>query len=419
VRAVPVDAPVTLSAAQARRLALAAQGLHRGRPSGPIGRRHVRRVLDRIGLLQLDSVNVLVRSQELPLFARLGPHPRHLLDELVQRRELFEYWGHEASLLPVELHPLLRWRMRRAEEGQAWRSLVELRRNRPEYVDHILAIVRERGPVTARSLADGTGRNGPWWGWQDHKLALEALFWTGVLTSHGRTATFERRYDLSERVLPAAVLAAPTPAERDAHKALLHRAVRHLGVATAAEAADYFRLSTPTARPLLDELVGDGSLRAATVTGWDAPGYLDPAAVVPRRVDARALLSPFDSLVWHRGRTERLFGFRYRLELYTPAHRRVHGYYVLPFLLDDALVARVDLKADRRSGTLRVLGAFAEPGQATRRTAAELTEELQLLAGWLGLGELVVGPDARGDLVAELAAISRPRAGRPTPPTSG
>jgi uncharacterized protein YcaQ len=379
----------------------------------------VRRVFDQIGLLQIDSVNVLVRSQELPLFARIGPHPRDVLPRMTEAGELFEYWGHEASLLPVDVQPLFRWRMRRAEEGHAWRRLVELKRDRPDFVDAVLREVHAQGPIPASALDDGQARGGPWWGWKDHKVALEMLFWIGAISARRRGASFERVYDLTDRMLPAHVLAQPTPSEREANKELLRRAVGHLGVATARDAADYFRLRVPDARPLLVELVDDGALRAAQVEGWRDPAYLDPTASMPRRVDARALLSPFDSLVWERDRTERIFGFRYRLELYTPAPKRVYGYYVLPFLLGDALVARVDLKADRAAGVLRVQGAFAEADANPRDIAGPLMAELSSLAEWLGLDGVVVTEPHRGETASALARlISRQRAGRPNPPTS-
>jgi uncharacterized protein YcaQ len=376
-------------------------------------------VFDQVGLVQIDSVNVLVRSQELPLFARLGPHPRDVLPRMTEAGELFEYWGHEASLMPVGLHPLFRWRMRRAEEGHAWRRLVELRRDRPDFVDAVLREVQAHGPIPASALDDGQTRGGPWWGWKDHKVALEMLFWIGTVSARRRGRSFERVYDLTDRMLPAHVLAQPTPSERDANKELLRRAVRHLGVATARDAADYFRLRVPDARLLLPELVHDGTVRAATVDGWRDPAYLDPDASVPRRVAARALLSPFDSLVWERERTERIFGFRYRLELYTPAPKRVYGYYVLPFLLGDALVARVDLKADRVAGVLRVHGAHLEPAVDAATVATPLAAELSSLATWLGLDRVAVTEPHRGDLAPPLArAVSPPPAGTRSRPTS-
>jgi len=397
---VPVAWPLVeeLSAAQARRIALLAQGFADPRPAGRPDRRHLRRVLARTGLFQIDSVNVLVRSHYLPLYSRLGPYPRELLDRAAYvDHELFEYWGHEASLLPVGLHPLLRWRMQRA---QTWKRMARVAGERPDLLADVLALVRDAGPVRVSDLGDGGSRTGSWWGWSDGKNALEWLFWTGQLTTAGRRG-FERLYDLPERVLPPAVLAAPTPPEDEAHRALLRLAARASGVATAADLADYFRLRMPVARPRIAELVDGGDLLPVTVRGWRHPAYLDPAARLPRAVRARALLSPFDSLVWERDRTERLFGFRYRIEIYVPAAKRVHGYYVLPFLLGDRLVARVDLKSDRAAGRLLVQSAYCEPTADPAAVAPELAAELTTMAGWLGLeGVHVTG---RGDLASGLA----------------
>jgi uncharacterized protein YcaQ len=400
-----VGAPVAdrLPASLARRIALAAQGFADPRPAGPVGTRQLRRVADRLAVLQIDSVNVLSRAHYLPAFSRLGPYPREALDDLAgRRRELFEYWAHEASLLPVRLHPHLRWRMAAAEE-HAWGSMVRIQRERPGYVGEVLQRVREAGPLKASDLAEPRpDRPGSMWNWHAGKTALEWLFYTGVVTTRGRTAGFERVYDLTERVLPAAVLQAPTPDPADAVRELVRTASRALGVATERDLRDYFRLRPPAARAAIAALVEAGELLPVEVAGWGAPAWLDPAARRPRWVRARALLSPFDSLVWERPRVERLFGFRYRLEIYTPAAQRVHGYYVLPFLLGDRLVARVDLKADRQAGLLRVPAAFAEDGVDRAEVAAALAAELALLAGWLQLDAVVVGE--RGDLAADLAA---------------
>ena len=398
-----------LSAARARRLALGAQGFADRRPSGRVDRRHARRLFDRVGLIQIDSVNVLVRSQELPLFSRLGPHSRDLLPRMAADGELFEYWAHEASLLPVDHHPLLRFAMKAAAEGAAYKSLVQLQRDRPEFVEAVFEQVAARGPVSARDLGERRERSGPWWDWDDGKRALEYLFWCGRVTAR-RRPSFERVYDLPERVLPASVVEAPTPPEPEARKALLVRAARSLGVATAEDLADYHRQRMPKVRPLLPELVEAGALVPVEVERWSKPAFMHPDATVPRRVDARALLSPFDSLVWDRARTERVFDFRYRLEIYTPADRRVFGYYVLPFLLGDRLVARVDLKADRARGALLVRGAFSEREVDVDEVAHALAQELALTAGWLGLEEVMVSdvdPDGaprepRGDLVDPL-----------------
>jgi uncharacterized protein YcaQ len=393
--------PERVSAPRARRIALAAQGFTKARRHDAPGLRHVLATVQALGAVQIDSVNVVVRSQELPLWARLGAHPRDALARLQASGRTFEYWGHEASHLPAELHPLLRWRMERAAAGiGVWGGLARLFRERPGYVEAVFAEVAERGPLQASQLSDPGRKSGPWWGWNHGKQALEWLFWCGRLCAT-RGPNFERRYDLPERVLPATVLAAPTPPAHDAQKALLATAARALGVATERDLADYFRLNAVAARPLVHELVEEGRLVPAAVEGWRDPAFLHPEAVAPRRVGARALLSPFDSLVWERDRAERLFGFRYRLELYTPAPRRVYGYYVLPFLLGDALVARVDVKADRAGSTLRLQAAHAEPGVDVEAVADALTDEATAMAAWLNLERVAVGE--RGDLAGPLA----------------
>ncbi len=411
--------PVSISAAEGRRLALAAQGFSEPRPRGRVDRRHLRRVLDRVGLVQIDSVNVVARSHELPLYARLGSHPRNNLIDATHRGEVFEYWGHEASFIPVQCHPLFRHRMAAAEAGAAWSGLVKLATARPQFVEAVFDEAAERGPLSAGQLSMGGGRTGPWWGWNEAKMALEWLFWCGRLSAR-RRRTFEREYALPERFIPAPILALPTPDPATQRRELLLRAARSLGVGTAADLADYFRIKVSVARPLLDELVEDARLIAAEVQGWRQPGYLWPGARNPRQIKARTVLSPFDSLVWERDRTERLFGFRYRLEFYTPAAKRTYGYYVMPFLLDDCLPARVELKADRHRGRLLVLGAFAEESVNFARSTlgcrgasvhaktvvAELAAELASLASFLGLEEIEVTP--RGDLGALLgAALTR------------
>jgi uncharacterized protein YcaQ len=391
----------TLSAAQARRVALAAQGFADPRPTGLVDARHLRRVLDRVGLLQLDSVNVLVRSHYLPVFGRLGPYRRDLLDRLAwgPRRELFEYWGHEASLIPLRLQPHLRWRMARAATS-AWSGIVRVSRENPGLVDKVRAMVAEQGPIRAGEIdVDRSKRPGAMWNWHDGKVALEWLFYCGEVSAAARP-NFERWYDLTERVIPAGVLAAPTPPVPEAQRELLRVAARALGVATEGDLRDYFRLRAADSRPRVAELVEAGELVPVAVEGWRQQGYLWSGSRVPRRVTARALLSPFDSLIWERQRTERLFGTRYRIEIYTPAAQRVHGYYVLPFLLGESIVARVDLKSDRKNGLLLVQSAYAEDGVQAERVAAELAAELWALAGWLGLDRVVVA--GRGDLAARL-----------------
>ncbi|MGH9244313.1 MAG: winged helix-turn-helix domain-containing protein [Acidimicrobiales bacterium] len=390
-----------LSAREARRIALAAQGFGGGpRRLGAAGKRvdarHLRAMVERVGAVQIDSVNVLVRSHKLPMFSRLGPYPRARLMELASRdRVLFEYWGHEASLLPVELQPLLRWRMERALHA-AWGGMRRIATEQPAFVEAVYAEVAERGPFAASQLNGGSGNKGSWWGWGDGKRALEYLFWAGRLTSAGRRRSFERIYDLPERVLPRHVLDAPTPSDDDAKKALLLRSARALGVAATAELADYFRLDQKEAARLAAELAEDGALAPARVEGWPGQAWLDPNAAAPRRVNARALLSPLDSLLWHRPRVQRLFGTKVTFEVYTPSPKRIHGYYVLPFLLGDQIAGRVDLKADRKARTLLVQSAWLEPGHAAARVAVALREELALLASWLDLDHLQL--TGRGDL---------------------
>ncbi|HWI70965.1 MAG TPA: crosslink repair DNA glycosylase YcaQ family protein [Baekduia sp.] len=398
----------SLSAAEARRVALAAQGFAEPPLARDADTRALRgRVVDRVGLIQIDSVNVLQRAHYLPAFSRLGEYDTALLDKLSHYapRRLFEYWGHEASLIPVELHPHLRWRMRRAHDD-AWGGMRRIARDRPELVAAVLDDLRERGPLTASQLAHLDGPRapkGPWWDWSDIKRALEFLFWSGEITS-ARRRRFERLYDVPERVIPAPVLAMPTPEDDEAQRALLRVAARSLGVATEPDLRDYFRLPTAESKLRVAELVEAGELLPVSVEGWKAPAYMAPGARVPRRVDARALVGPFDSLIWERPRVERVFGFRYRIEIYVPKDQRVHGYYVLPLLLGDELVARVDLKSDRAASALLVQAAHAEPG-APSETAEALAIELRRMAGWLGLDDVVVA--GAGDLAPALAGALR------------
>ncbi|MEP1122961.1 MAG: crosslink repair DNA glycosylase YcaQ family protein [Ilumatobacter sp.] len=389
-----------LSASQARRVALYAQGFGAKRPSGRVDRRHLRKVLDHIGLIQIDSVNVLVRSQELPLFARLGPHPRTLIADATAAGELFEYWVHEACHVPVEQRPLYRWAM---EGHPRWTSMRRFAAERQDLIGSVLERLRDEGPLVASDLQMRNRPKGQWWDWDDGKHALEHLFRTGEVAASRRPNDFARVYDLAERVIPAAVLDAPTPSEADAKKELLVLAAKYHGVGTAADLADYHRLVHT--RALLAELVEEGRLVAASVEGWTQPAYMHPDAHLPRWVRARALLSPFDPVVWFRDRAERLFGFHYRIEIYVPRPERVYGYYVLPFLLGDELVARVDLKADRSTGRLLVKGAFGQPGIDESYVGAELLAELDLMAGWLGLDAGVHVSD-HGDLAPALLAAT-------------
>jgi uncharacterized protein YcaQ len=348
----------------------------------------VRRLVERLGAVQIDSVNVLARSHFLIPFARLGSYDPSLLDELTydpKRRALFEYWGHEASLLPVAMQPLFRWRMQRAERLEiGWSHVKEMGRTQRDAVQRVFAQIEERGPLSARDLSEAGKSTGPWWGWSDGKRALEWLFWAGKITTAYRR-NFERVYDLMERVIPADVLAMPTPTQADAHRELLRIAARAHGVATERDLRDYFRLSPADAKPRMLELVESGELIPVTVEGWKQPAYRFADAKLPGRVDATALLSPFDSLVWERSRTERLFDFVYRLEIYTPAPKRVHGYYVLPFLCGDRLVARVDLKSHRKDGRLDVHAVHYEPGVKAQAIRERLNEQLLAMADWLGL----------------------------------
>jgi uncharacterized protein len=389
--------PASLSRAQARRVALAAQGFAEPRPSGRVDRRHVRKVFDRIGLLQIDSVNVLVRSEELPLFARLGAHDRSLVRRMDEEGELFESWAHEASLLPSSMEPLLRYRKARALQGgdsKVWGGLRNLHIERADLVESVFAEISARGPVAPSALDGNRGRKRDHWGWNwdEAKLGVENLFWTGRIHARRRGPGFEREYDLPERCLPADVLAAPTPTEHESRLELLRRAAAAHGIGTLKCFADYFRQSPKDTRPLIDELVESGELVPMPVEGWAAATYLWHAARIPRRVAARALLSPFDPVVWDRTRAEQLFGFRYRIEIYVPKEKRVHGYYVLPFLLGDELVARVDLKSDRAGGSLLVQSSWGEPGINEQEVAAELADELALMAEWLGLERVDVRP---------------------------
>jgi uncharacterized protein len=410
----PMAAEFDLSAEQARRLALAAQGFGRPRPTGRVDARHLRRAIDDVGLLQLDSVNVFCRSHYMPVYSRLGPYPQEALDRLAwhedgkgkagraRRRDLIEYWGHEASLLPVELQPLLRWRMARVD-ALAWKGVRRIAAEQPQLLEFVLDMVRERGPIRASELAAKGRRREPgeMWSWSEEKTALEYLFFSGQVCA-ARRVNFERLYDLPERVLPRHVLEAPTPSQEEAQRQLVLIAAKRLGVATEADLGDYFRLPRAESKARVAELAEDGGLVPVRVEGWRRPAYLstDRPTGLRRAATARALLTPFDSLVWARERTERIFNFRYRIGIYTPAPKRVYGYYVLPFLLGDRLVARVDLKSDRQAGVLRVRSAFAEPDVDTALVAEELAEELQPLSNWLGLSGVSVA--SKGDLAAPL-----------------
>jgi uncharacterized protein YcaQ len=394
----------SMSADEARRIALAAQGFAEPRPSARLDRRHLRRVIAQIGLLQIDSVNVLVRSHYMPLYSRLGAYEPEMLDSswhgAPANRELFEYWGHMASLIPYEMHPLFRWRMAEAADHNK-DSFGRLNRSRPGFMQAALDEIRERGALSAREISGAGASKGGWWGWSDGKRALEGLFAAGRVAAAGRRG-FERLYDLPERVIPARVLAMPTPPIEDAQRALMRIAAHALGVGTEKDLCDYFRFRIGAGRHRIRELVESGELIPVSVEGWREPAFAAHDAKSPRKVNARALLTPFDSLIWERARTERIFGFRYRIEIYTPSANRKYGYYVLPFLLGDRLVARVDLKSDRATGTLLVQGAHCEPGVRPSTVAEPLMRELATMASWLGLERIKV--TRRGDLAHKLSS---------------
>jgi uncharacterized protein YcaQ len=401
----------SLTPLQARRIALAAQGFT-DRPHGVPSMRTLERTLARTGVLQVDSVNVLQRAHYMPLYSRMGAYDVDLLRRASQRRprRVVEYWAHVQAFMPVDLWPVMQHRMAgyREQRGK-WGFVAD-----PTLEPGVLAAVRDRGPVTARHLeeefSEGPRTKEHWgWNWSQARKVLDYLFLVGDVAIAGRTSSFEVLYDLPERVLPAAVLAAPTPTRAEADLELVRRAARSHGVATLRCLADYYRMPVADTRAAVETLVEAGELSAVTVPGWTRTAYLHRAARLPRRVGARALLSPFDPVVWERSRAEALFDFSYRIEIYVPADKRVHGYYVLPFLLGDRIVARVDLKADRAGGRLLVQGAYAEPG-APAETPDELAEELLRMAGWLSLDDVVVAP--RGDLAAALAAALTSAGGR-------
>lgn len=413
--------PVTLTGAEARHIALAAQGFASAPPAKP-GLSHIRALAKRLHAFQLDTVNVLVRAHYLPAFSRLGPYPAEALNRLVNvRHELIELDAHQASLVPVDLEPLFRpWRGRRYGSWANWRRRFELKR--PGYLDAVERAAVEAGPIRVADLPDPGRREKPkavelavrrrdgrpyaessilWWRSSDGKEALEGLVVEGRLAPAGRGVGFERLYNLAERVIPPSVLNTPTPSEEDARRELVRLSAQALGVATVGDLANYFTLKVAEARKAVRELVEAGALLPARVEGWREPAFLDLKAKVPKALDARALLSPFDSLTWSRGRTRRLFGFDFSFEIYVSAPKRRYGYYVLPFLLGNALVARVDLKADRKNSRLLVQSAFLEPGGNPRHVVPSLASELRQTAEWLGLEAIKVG--RRGNLAPTLA----------------
>lgn len=364
---------------------------------GRVDRRHFRKVIDKIGLLQLDSVNALQRSHYLPMWSRLGPYSIEALDQYTARSgEMFEYWGHVASLLPVELHRLFRWRM---EEMEPWRRVKDVIGGHADYVPSILEEIAEHGPLTVSDLSDPGSRTGPWWGHGKGKVALDWLFAKGQITAY-RNGNFGRLYDLPENVIAAEYLDPPTPTKEEAFRELLLLSARHHGIGTVADLTDYYRLNKPIARPILAALVADGELEEVEVAGWSQPAFMHPEAKLPRWIKSSALLSPFDPVVWERDRAERLFGFFYRIEIYVPEPERIYGYYVLPFLMGEHLVGRFDLKSDRKNRVLLVKGSYYEEGAAADEVAERVAPELVSMSEWLGLGDVDVAD--RGNLADAL-----------------
>lgn len=400
-----------LTSAQARRIAVAAQGFAEPRPTGAVTRAHLRRLVSRIQVLQLDSVSVSVRAHYAPVFSRLGPYDREMLERAAwshssrSPRLLVEYWAHEAALMAVDDWPLMRWRMREYQHGR-WRT--EVVRKRQQLADDIVAAVAKHGPSTAGQIEtyvgeERPGKKGPWWDRSDTKWVTEALWSAGVLTTATRIG-FARHYDLTERVLPPEVVTREVD-DDEAVRELTLRAAGALGIGTETDIRDYFRLSPKLSKPAVAKLVADGELEPVEVDGWDAPAYLRAGQIVPRRDRGTALLCPFDPLIFFRPRVERIWRFHYRIEIYVPGPKRQFGYYVWPFLLDGRLVGRVDLKADRAQGTLNVVGAFTEEGEQPARVAAALAPELRTMASWLGLADVTVG--RKGDLATPLRQALR------------
>lgn len=391
--------PEKISAASARRISLAAQGFGVPRPA-TVGTRQLNLLVQRLGILQIDSVNVFERSHYLPVFARLGAYDKALLDKLTltAKAPYLEYWAHVATFVPRDDWPL--WAWRRAEMRAKYGKPGKWVDTHPEMIAFVLAELAANGPMAASQIEhEENVRRGPWWGLSDIKEALEHLFVFGEVVTAGRRG-FERVYALPEQILSPVLLNTEVNAD-DAQRELVRRALTAHGIGTAKDIADYYRLYVATAARVLDELVSAGEAEKVTVEGWKAPGYVAAGVRIPRRIEAAALLSPFDPVVWERDRTERMFGFRYRIEIYTPAPQRVYGYYTLPALVDEAIVGRIDLKSDRQNGVLRVQSAWREP-HAPAGSEERLVPVLREIAAWQGLGEVVVAD--RGDLARDLAA---------------
>ncbi len=399
--AAAVSSSDTLSASEARRIALAAQAMaSAATTTAQATWPRISKVIDRLHLLQIDSVNVVARSHYLPVLARTGPYKAHILDQRAfsrRRRALFEYWAHEASLMPMRMYPLMRWRMARAARGEGiYKQLRRFAEDRPAYVEQVRREVASRGPLKAGDLPDAGTSSSDWWSWSDGKTALEYLFATGAVTAAERQGNFERIYDIPERVIDPAALNTPAPGEGDAIAELLRLSAEALGIATERDLRDYFRLPVKETKQALMQLLENGDICEVAVAGWQSPAYLARGAVIPARATRSALLSPFDPLVWNRDRAERVFGFTYRIEIYTPAAKRVYGYYVLPFLMKGRMAGRVCLKSDRAGCILRVNAAHIEAGHCPQETSAELAAQLQSFAGWMGLDDIAVAE--RGNL---------------------
>ena len=387
-----------LTIEEVRRVSVAAQGLAGPRPAGVPNLGHVRRAVRTMGVLQIDSVNVVERAHHLTLFSRLGPHDQELLWRALEERQVFEYWARMASFSPIEDFPLFRHRMNRHAAGN-WTRIQELNEKAPGYVESVLKQVAERGPLTAADLDEPGPRGGPWWGWADGKVALEYLFAAGLVTVAYRR-NFSRLYDVTERVIPPQYLDSVAPDRDEAQRSLVLTAAKALGVGTARDVVDYYRIPVAEGKQALSRLLADGSLIEVEVEGWANPAYMHVQSTIPRVTQARALINPFDPLMWNRDRIERIHDFHYRVEIYVPQPQRIHGYYVFPFLLGDDLVARVDLKADRQAGVLKVNGAFLEPPADAVHVSRELAVELGEMARWLGLREIAVG--SNGDMARQL-----------------
>jgi uncharacterized protein len=363
----------------------------------------MKRELERLHLLQIDSVNVLCRSHYLPFFSRLGAYERASLDKRslsLKNRDLFECWAHEASLVRMDLHPLMRWRMERARKGNGiYAAMDRFGKEEKAYLKQVLAFIQSHGPTAQSDLPEQHKGAGGWWGWSKNKLALETLFDQGLVTAAKRDG-FERFYDVPERVIPSDVLAIPTPKERDAFLSLLDLSGQALGIGTAFDLRDYFRLPVADAARAMLDAVEDGIFILVRVEGWKQQAFMHRDAKLPRKAGITALVSPFDPICWYRERAERLFNFHYRIELYTPATKRKFGYYVLPFMHGDRFAARVCLKADRQAGVLLANQCHVEGSCDQMETAEALSRELKLMAEWLGLKEVQVGD--KGNLSTEL-----------------